>query len=170
MAGVEIRRSQAALVPILIGALLLIPSVIWIARDHRVWPWDQAYYAMQALKIEHALHDGPIAWEWAFLKVPDSRAPLLVWLAQITSPLAGAFLGAERAFLLVNILAGVATFWLVFSTLRRLGADIWAATAGMALCGGASSFIGLNHQFLVEGVQVTTVAAMIWVAGQAARL
>jgi hypothetical protein len=169
-ASIEIGRSRVTLIPILISALLLIPSLIWIARDHRVWPWDQAYYGMQTLKIGHAFHDGPIAWLWAFLEVPDSRAPLLVWLAQITQPLADAFMGAERAFLLVNILAGAATLWLVFSTLRRLGADIWAATAGMALCAGASSFIGLNHQFLVEGVQVTTVAAMIWVTAQANRL
>ena len=171
-ASIEIGWSRVTLIPIVISALLLIPSLIWIARDHRAWPWDQAYYGMLTLKIEHALHDGPIAWLWAFLEVPDSPcAPLAVaWLAQITQPLAGAFLGAERAFLLVNILAGAATLWLVFSTLRRLGADIWAATAGMTLCGGASSFIGLNHQFLVEGVQVTTVAAMIWVTGQAGRL
>jgi len=95
------------LIPILISALLLIPSLIWIARDHRVWPWDQAYYGMLTLKIGHAFHGGPIAWLRAFLEVPDSRAPLLVWLAQITQPLAGAFMGAERA--LVNRFAVMQT-------------------------------------------------------------
>src|SRR5436309_3305704 len=107
-ASIEIERSGMALVQILIVALLLGPSLIWIGRDRRVWPWDQAYYGMQALKIEHAFRDGPITWLWAFLDVPDARAPLLVWLAQVTQPLAGA-MGTERAFLIVNIVAGAAT-------------------------------------------------------------
>jgi len=48
-----------------------VPSVVWILRDVRVWPWDHAYYGSLALQICYALHDGPLAWLSAFLTVPD---------------------------------------------------------------------------------------------------
>jgi hypothetical protein len=92
-----------------------------------------------------------------------------MWLAQITSPLA-AFIGLERAYLLTNLAAGVTTLWLVFSVTRSLTRNIWAASAAMVLCGGASSFVGLNNQFFVEHVQVTMIAAVLWVAAHAHRL
>jgi hypothetical protein len=157
--------------PVSVGVLLLFPSLIWIARDYRVWPWDHAYYAMQALKIQHAWSAGFLSWLWAFLDVPDSRAPLLVWLAQTTSPLVGgAFMIPERAYLLTNVAAAAATLCFVFSAARVFTGNIKAALAAMLLCGGAASFIALNHHFLVEGIQTTTLAAMILVAAQAHRL
>jgi Dolichyl-phosphate-mannose-protein mannosyltransferase len=165
------KHEDRRFLPALVGVFLLFPSLIWIARDHRVWPWDQAYYAMQALKIQHAWSDGFPSWLWAFLDVPDSRAPLLVWLAQTTSPLVGsAFMIPERAYLLINIAAAVATLCLVFSAARLFTRDTKAAVAAMLLCGSSASFIALNHQFFVEGVQTTTMAAMIWIAAQAHRL
>ena len=51
--------------------VLLVPSVVWILHDVRVWPWDHAYYGSLALQICYALHDGPLAWLSAFLTVPD---------------------------------------------------------------------------------------------------
>ena len=78
-------------------------------------------------------------------------------------------IGPEHALLLINILGGgdvLAGILDRASLQRRLG----AATAAMILCGGASSFISLNHQFLVEGIQVMTIAALICVVSQAHRL
>jgi hypothetical protein len=169
--GTEGKPEDRRFLPVLVGVLLLVPSLIWIARDHRVWPWDHAYYAMQALKIQHAWSDGFLSWLWAFLDVPDSRAPLLVWLAQTTSPLiGGAFTIPERAYLLTNVVAAGATLCLVFSATRLFTGKINAALVAMLVCGGAASFIAFNHHFLVEAVQTTTLAAMIWVAAQSHRL
>jgi hypothetical protein len=66
----------------LFAIVLLAPSVVWIFRDLRVWPWDRAYYAELTLKIYDAMVHGPLAGLKALLTVPDSRAPLLPWLAQ----------------------------------------------------------------------------------------
>jgi 4-amino-4-deoxy-L-arabinose transferase-like glycosyltransferase len=150
-------------------ALLLAPSVIWIFRDQSVWPWDQAHYAELSLRIAHAANQGPLAWLSAFITVPPTRAPLLPWLAQITAPLADILGSVERALILINILAGVAALGLLFSTVRGLGGSTIAGIAAMLLCGGSSLFIGLTQEFLVEPVQIMTVAAFMCVSIEADR-
>src|ERR1700761_6969126 len=107
-AGTIWPSAKSAAAPLL-AIILLCPSVVWIFRDLRVWPWDQAYYAELALKIHYAMEHGPLAALKAVVTVPDSRAPLLPWLAQAVTPLIWPLGGAERALLLTNIAAGVVT-------------------------------------------------------------
>src|ERR1700740_3574313 len=85
-AGTVHLAPKSAVAP-LVAIILLSPSVVWIFRDLRVWPWDQAYYAELTLKIHHAMENVPLAGLKAFLTVPDSRPPLLPWLAQVATPL-----------------------------------------------------------------------------------
>lgn len=154
----------------LFAFVLLAPSVVWIFRDLRVWPWDQAYYAELALKIHDGMEHGPVAALKAFLTVPDSRAPLLPWLAQAATPLIGLVGAPERALLLTNIAAGAVTLRLVYSATRRFGGDLGMALAAMLLCAGTSDFIAFNHQFLVESVQSMAVAAVACIGLRADRL
>lgn len=154
----------------LFAIALLAPSVIWIFRDLRVWPWDQAYYAELTLKIHYAMEHGPIAGLKAFLTVPDSRPPLLPWLAQAAAPLIGLLGAPERPFLLTNIAAGAVTLWLVYSATLRFGGNLSTAIIAMLLAAGTSDFIAFNHQFLVESVQAMTVAGVACMALRADRL
>ncbi len=161
--------AKSAVAPLL-AIILLAPSVVWIFRDLRVWPWDQAYYAELTLKIHDAMAHGPLATLKAFLTVPDSRPPLLPWLAQAATPLIGLLGAPERAFLMTNIAAGAVTLWLVYSATRRFGGNLGTALAAMLLCAGASDFVAFNHQFLVESVQSMAVAGVACMALRADRL
>jgi hypothetical protein len=168
--GSTVRLSARSAVPPLLAIALLVPSLVWIFRDLRVWPWDQAYYAELALKIHYATEQGPLAGLKAFLTVPDSRAPLLPWLAQAAVPLIGLAGSPERALLLTNIAAGAVMLWLVYSATRRFGGNLGTALAAMLLCAGTSDFIAFNHQFLVESVQSMAVAGLACIALRADRL
>jgi hypothetical protein len=147
-----------------VAVVLLLPSVVWAFRDARVWPWDQAYYATLALQIRYALHDGPLAWPSAFLTVPDSRAPLLPWMAQVTMPLTRLLGDPERALLLTNTMTGAITLGLVYTATRRLGGTRAVALTAMLACAGTSDFIAFNHQFLVEPGQALAVIGLAWIA------
>jgi hypothetical protein len=147
----------------LVAFLLLIPSIVWMFRDARVWPWDQAYYATLALQIRYALHEGALSWLSAFLSVPDSRAPLLPWIAQATMPLTRVLGDPERVLLFANVLTGGITLGLVYSATRRLGGTIAIALTAMLACAGTSDFIAFNHQFLTEAGQAMAVTGLAWV-------
>jgi Dolichyl-phosphate-mannose-protein mannosyltransferase len=162
-AGLRILVGTPAVI-LLIAAVLLVPSVVWIVRDVRVWPWDHAYYASLALQIRYALNDGPLAWLSAFLSVPDSRAPLLPWLAQAMLPFTRLLGEPERALLATNIATGAITLGIVYAATRGLGGTRGIALIAMLACAGTSDFIAFNHQFLVEAGQAMAVAGLAWIA------
>lgn len=151
-------------------AALLFPSVIWIFKEQIVWPWDQAWYAEVALQLAHAAEDGPVAWFKAMLHLPTSKSPLLQWTAQALTASAGLLGSYERGFLLLNVAINAATLWLVFSTVLRLGGSPVAGLAAVLLCGGASLFIGMAHQFMVEPLQALTVAGLMRLSLEAGHL
>jgi hypothetical protein len=167
-AGTIWLSAKSAAAP-LFAIVLLAPSVVWIFRDLRVWPWDQAYYAELTLKIHYAMEHGAFAALKAFLTVPDSRAPLLPWLAQATTPLIWLLGSPERALLLTNIAAGAVTLRLVYSATRQFGGNLGTALVAMLLGAGASDFIAFNHQFLVESVQSMAVVGVACIALRADR-
>jgi hypothetical protein len=151
-------------------ALLLFPSLMWNFEAQYVWPWDQAYYAELSLKIYHSADKGLWTWLQSLLVIPDSRAPLLVWLAQLTMPFIDILGSPERALLLTNLVTGAVTLWLVFSTIRAFGGNVVTSLAGVLALGSTPSFIAFNTQFLVESAQVMTIAGMAWIACRAGRL
>jgi hypothetical protein len=162
-------RGQVLAPPLLITALL-IPTLIWIFKDQRVWPWDQSHYAEIALRIAQASEQGFVAWLAGFIDIPIVRAPLLSWLGSLTVPLEGPLGSVERALGLVNVFATATTLGLLYSTLRRLGASLANALAGVLVCAGSTMLLGLTHNFLVEPLQATGVAAMMRAAIEADRM
>jgi hypothetical protein len=123
-----------------------------------------------ALNIHYAAAEGILAWLRAFITIPYSRPPLLMWLAHATIPLKGILGSSERALLLTNIIATGVTLWLIASLVRRFGGGLAEILAGMLACGGTCSFVTFAHQFLVENVQVMAMAGTAWIAFQADRL
>jgi Dolichyl-phosphate-mannose-protein mannosyltransferase len=152
----------------IIAVALLVPSLVWMFRDLRVWSWDPAYYGELVLKIGDAWHDGPLKWLSAFMTVPDSRAPLLPWLAEATVPLIDVF-GAERALLLTNFAAGLVSLCLLYSATRRFGGSGALGALGMLAYAGTPGFVAFNHLFLVEAVQAMTIMGLAWNALHADR-
>ena len=46
---------------------ILCPSLIWVALDHAVWPWDQAWFGAQTVTLYETLRADPLAWPGALL-------------------------------------------------------------------------------------------------------
>jgi hypothetical protein len=40
--------------PYLVAAILVVPSALWIWRDHTIWPWDQAWYGEVSVDLWYA--------------------------------------------------------------------------------------------------------------------
>lgn len=135
-------------------------SFVWIMRDQTVWPWDQAWYGEVALDLRYAFSRGPVAWVDAMLHAFGSKPPLISWIAQVFTPLSHLLGRTEPALLTANVLIQAVTLALVYRVGRRLGASPFEALTGMIACGGASLFIGMTNQFLVEPLQMLTAAGL----------
>src|SRR5205807_419322 len=114
--------------------------------------------------IDYALNDGLLNWLSAFMTVPDSRAPLLPWLAQGTVPLIDIVGRPEPVLLLTNLAAGFVSLCLVYSATRRFGGSGALGLLAMLACAGTPDFVAFNQTFLVEAVQAMTVMGMAWIA------
>ena len=149
-------------------ALLVLPNVVFILRNHAVWPWDQSGYGSEALLLWDVRSAGAGPWLQTMKSAVGAKPPLLVWTSQFFVPFRRITPDVEASLLLVNVLAALAILALVYRASRLLGAGVTASLAGVALCGGASLFIALTPEFLVETVQSLPVAVMVFVAAGAA--
>ena len=165
--------SRARLVPATSILLLSLASLVWIARDRTVWPWDQAWYGQTALDLWAARPQtwDLVHWLWAMLNAMGSKPPLLPWLAQFLVPLSR-FTGGrmEPALLLGNVVCQGAIFILLFRLGKRIGCRTIEALAGALIGTGGSLTIGLTDQFLVEPLLEAACVLLMceaWTAGKA---
>ncbi|WP_176454764.1 glycosyltransferase family 39 protein [Tardiphaga sp. OK246] len=141
--------------------VLMLPTVLWIFNDLTVWPWDQAWYGQVTMALANSVPHGADRWMRTMISAMPSKPPLLPWLAQVSVPFSDLVGSPERAFLLVNACISAATLAVVFSTVMRLSAGVLAAIAAVLACGGASLFIGMSHEFVVEPLQALLIAVLM---------
>ncbi|MGA2275751.1 MAG: hypothetical protein ABSH00_19555 [Bryobacteraceae bacterium] len=147
---------------------LLAPSGIWIAEDHTVWPWDQAWYGEVSADLWFWMGHSLRRWVGELADGLSLKPPGVVWLGQLFVPLRHIF-GSVEISLLVSILA---TQFVLLAILFRIGRRLCsgsslAAAAGVTLAAGTSLFAGLSHQFFVEPLQAAAVAWVYYVAVEA---
>lgn len=143
----------------LLAALLLAPSLVWIAEDHRVWPWDQALYGEVSVDSWYWLTNSFVKWFQTAADELNLKPPAIVWIGQFFVPLKGLF-GSVEVSLLVFV---VLTQFLLLLILFRIGSILspesrLVAATGVVFAGGAQLFVGLSHQFFVEPLQAVAVA------------
>jgi hypothetical protein len=148
-------------------ALLMVPSVIWILNDQSVWPWDHARYGDWTLRTWRAHLLGPVGWLNFMIHAVGGTPPLIVWAGQFFVPLRHLTGDFESAILFLNVGAAIGALLLVYLTVRRLGAGVFAGLGAVAACGSSQLFIGLIHNYLTEMVQCSSVASMMFVAWHA---
>lgn len=150
-------------------AVLLLPSLVWIFADHRVWPWDPGYYGYWTLRLLRLLTEGQFQpWYSATIHALGIMPPLLVWVGQFFAPLRHLTGDVESALLLLNICAAAGTLTLVYKIARDFerDGDMLCGLAAASVCGSASLFIGLTHHYFTEPLQTLTSAlAMVMVYG-----
>ena len=149
----------------LLATVLLAPSFLWIAEDHRVWPWDQALYAEGSVDSWHWLTHSLVKWvhpppDWLSFK-----PPAIVWIGQFFVPLNHLFGSVEMSLLVSIVLAQLVLLLILFKIGSILSQESrLIAVSGVLFAGGAQLFVGLSHQFFVEPLQAVAVAWAFLVA------
>jgi hypothetical protein len=137
--------------------LLVLPSIVWIALDRAVWPWDQAWYGEVSLDLWSTLVDAPRSWPNAMTNAFGSKAPGVAWLGQFFLPL-GPFVGDQRALLASVVACQIASLALLFASARSLEAGLAASLVGALVLGASPLFVWTTHEYLAEGLLILTVA------------
>ena len=145
--------------------LLLGPSFYWIFHDQHVWPWDQAWYGEVAVDLWWKLAHTPRQWCEAMLEAFGSKSPGVAWLGQFFVPLGDQVGSVESGLLLSVVLCSALTLFF----LMDIGTFLWQEDRRggwlMALFAAACPlFIGMNHQFMVESMQLLGVTYVLWLA------
>jgi hypothetical protein len=153
--------------PYLALAALLIPSVVWIARDHSVWPWDPAWYGEVSVDLWYALTHSFTEWVRRMLTDLNIKPPGIVWIAQLFVPLRSLVGSVENALLLSLLLTQIVLLWILF----KIGETIQPASkivpfAGAVFAGGTRAFVGLSHEFFPEPLQALAVAWVVLIAAK----
>src|SRR6202049_5166157 len=146
-------------------AVLLIPSLAWISRDHNVWPWDQAWYGEVSVDLWFWSGHSLKGWWGEMINGLYLKAPGIVWFGQFFVPFRGVF-GSVEGALLFSILI---TQFMVLAVLFKIGQRIapqsrLVPVAGVLFASGSQLFVGLSHQYFVEPLQALAVAWCFYIA------
>jgi hypothetical protein len=148
--------------------VLLLPNLVWILRDRRVWPWDQAWYGEVSVDLWFWLGHSLKGWWSEMINGLYLKPPGIVWLGQFFVPFRGIF-GSVEAALLFSILL---TQFVVLALLFKIGQRIAPQSrlvplVGVVFAAGSQLFVGLSHQFFVEPLQALAVAWCFYIASRA---
>lgn len=156
--------------PYWLPPLLVAPSLLWLARDRSVWPWDQAWYGAGSVGLFYTLLQAPALWLREMLAVVEAHSPGVVWLGQAFVP-AGLLLRSVDDGLLLSILAtnAVAVLLVHRSILELSGQRQAVAAAASLAVASAPMFVGLSHQYLTEPLQLLAVAWFVFIMCAAPR-
>jgi hypothetical protein len=153
---------------LLLVIILLVPSVVWIARDLSVWPWDQAWYGEVSVELYRTLRDEPARfWETMLAALP-AKPPGIAWLGMWFVPLGQRVFGRiEPALMLSILLCQAVTLLLLLRLGRRLAPDrpLVAIVPCIAVA-AAPLFVGMSHQYFAEPLQTLAVAWIFCIAAR----
>jgi Dolichyl-phosphate-mannose-protein mannosyltransferase len=148
------------------AAALTIPSVIWIALDRSVWPWDPAWYGEVSVDLWAAARGDGVSWPGAMLSAFGLKPPGIAWIGQFSLPLRHV-IGSENAMLLSIVATQIVALVLLAVAARRLtGSKLAAATAIVGLA-SAPLFLQLGHEYFPESLQTLTVAWVLLIMASA---
>jgi len=159
----------AHLFPAVWIALLLLPSLVWVLVDKRVWPWDPAHYGYWTLQLALEWDKGLAAGLELNRHALKMMPPLLVWLGQLVLPLRHLIGSIDVTLMLVILSAGAGILALVYRLGRALGAGRLGAIAAVTVVGGGQLFIGLSHYYMTELVQSFAAALSVAIAWRCER-
>jgi hypothetical protein len=148
-----------------ICALILLPSLYWIARDKAVWLWDQAWYGEVSVDLWYQLIHHPVLWLGAMREAFGIKAPGIAWVGEFFVPLGQAFGSIEFGLLLSVLAAQFATLVLMYRIGRELGSGSRSsALFAVLFVAAAPLFAAMSHQYLVESLQTLAVTYIFWIA------
>jgi len=155
----------------LVPFLLVSPSLIWLALDRRVWPWDQAWYGEVSLNLFYTLTQDPVRWLTEMQQAIGQKPPGITWLGQFFVPI-GYLLGSIEVGLLLSIVFTQAlTLLMTYRAIYQLsGAQRGLALTGSVIMAAAPLFVGMSHQYFTEPLQTLAVAWFILIMSYAPKM
>jgi hypothetical protein len=150
---------------IVLIAAALLPSVVWVVRDHTPWAWDQSWYGEVSVDLWFHLTHSMLDWARTMLTGLNMKPPGIVWLGQLFVPF-GSLCGSIESALLISVLVTQAVTLYVFYQIGRSIAPESEAVPAVGVCFAAATqgFIGLSHQFFAEPLQALAVAWVVLIA------
>lgn len=143
----------------------LIPSLVWILSDRRVWPWDQAWYGEVSVELWFKFTHHIGSWIPGMLGAFGSKAPGVAFLGQLFVPIGRLFGSIEPALLLSVLTAQAGTLSLIYRIGKRFSPERFSvALAGVAVAAAAPLFVALSHQYVAEPLQLFGVAYFYFLA------
>jgi hypothetical protein len=153
--------------PYLVAAIAVIPSALWIWRDHTIWPWDQAWYGEVSVDLWYAWQQSFPTWLTGLVHAMGSKPPGCTWLAEFFVPFAPWVGSVEHALLLSILLTQFAILVLIL----KIGQVLlpWSRLApvlGVLFIAGTPAFVSFTHQMLAEPLQTLSMAWVVLIAVQ----
>ena len=162
-AAVGLRRFA----PLLLGILLVLPSLVWATLDRSIWPWDPSWYGSVSLDLATTFGRDLDAWGTLMTNAFGQKPPAIAWFGQLFVPLGDLFGQAEPALLVSVLVCQAATIALVYAAARRLAGG-GAALVAALLVAGAPLFVSTSHEYFVEPIQTVALAWLLYLLASAA--
>jgi len=162
----KLKPLLAYLVPLAVTS----PSLVWIAIDQSVWPWDPALYGKISVELFFILLHSPTDWIAQMLNVLGANAPGVCWFGQLFVPL-GYLLGSIDVALLVSIwITQAITLILIYRSVSELsGHNQLTSITACVVAASAPLFVGMSHQYFAEPLQLLSVAWFVTIMSFAPR-
>lgn len=143
--------------------LLLLPNIIWGFLDKSVWPWDQAWYAEESIRLWVSLITPGAEWFKDMLNVFHTKAPLIAWFGQFFILLSG-ILGIHEALLLSILVVSYFSLVLTYSAAQHISVNSkLIPLLAVLVVASAPLFVAMSHEYFVEIYQVFAVVYTYWI-------
>jgi 4-amino-4-deoxy-L-arabinose transferase-like glycosyltransferase len=136
--------------------LLVAPSIVWVALDRSIWPWDPAWYGEVSVDLWAAVRGEP-SWAGVMTHAFGAKPPAIAWFGQVFVPLRHVF-GREATSLLLSVITCEAiSIVLVYRTLERTTGRLGGIVGALTL-GSAPLFVAMGHEYFAEPIQTVSSA------------
>jgi len=153
--------------PVLLGIVLVLPSLVWAALDRSIWPWDPAWYGSVSLELAATFERDLDAWGALMTNAFGQKPPAVAWFGQLFVPLGDLFGQDEPALLISVLVCLAATLALVYAAVRRLAGNRAALVATLLLA-AAPVFVSMSHEYFAEPIQTVALAWLLYILASAA--
>lgn len=155
--------------PALLGIGLVVPSIVWVALDRSVWPWDPSWYGQVSIDLWSTLRLDRWQWPESMAQAFGAKPPAIAWLGQAFVPVGDLVGGTQMGLLLSVVACQAVALGLLYVACRRLGAVPLAALAGTLVVAASPLFTSLSHEYFVEPIQTVAVTWAVFILASARR-
>lgn len=155
---------SAIVLGITVCVVLLVPTVIWILSDYSPFGGDQSQYAEASLNLYREFKLSWQAWAKKMMYIIGFKPPGLSWFGQLFVIPGLYFESINDGLMLSIVVILLATLLLVYFSLWSISAgNHLVAMAGVLIMASAPLFIRVSHHFLVEPMQLFSVAWFVFI-------